>query len=178
MNMHADRVLPLIPPDTVIEAVCAFRGYSDFALRGRSKGRALAHVRFEAMYMLREFTQLSTTEIGLRFGGRDHTTVLHAVTSIEDRIARDPAYREKMKALRAQITTWRATRVSALQLGVMGLNAYPVSEGEDVRALAVTVVACAGIARDEHLTDADARRAILQLLETVQGYRPRESGHG
>ena len=38
----------------------------------------VAHPRQVAMYLARKLTKRSTTEIGMRFGGRDHTTVIHA----------------------------------------------------------------------------------------------------
>jgi chromosomal replication initiator protein len=42
------------------------------------------------MYISREVTEYSTTEVGLDFGGRDHTTVMHACQKIENRIKTDP----------------------------------------------------------------------------------------
>ncbi len=42
------------------------------------------------MFIIREITDYSTTEIGLEFGGRDHTTVMHSCQRIEDRMKGDP----------------------------------------------------------------------------------------
>jgi chromosomal replication initiator protein len=41
------------------------------------------------MYIVREMTEYSTTEVGLEFGGRDHTTVMHACQRVEDRMRAD-----------------------------------------------------------------------------------------
>jgi chromosomal replication initiator protein len=41
------------------------------------------------MYITREITEFSTTEIGNAFGGRDHTTVMHACQKVEDKIRTD-----------------------------------------------------------------------------------------
>ena len=43
-----------------------------------------------AMFILRELTEYSTTEIGYEFGGRDHTTVMHACQRIDSRMKTDP----------------------------------------------------------------------------------------
>ena len=42
------------------------------------------------MYIVREITEYSTTEVGLEFGGRDHTTVMHACQRVENRMRTDP----------------------------------------------------------------------------------------
>ena len=42
------------------------------------------------MYIARELTEYSTTEIGSEFGGRDHTTVMHAIQKIEGSLKSDP----------------------------------------------------------------------------------------
>jgi chromosomal replication initiator protein len=41
------------------------------------------------MYIVREITEYSTTEVGLAFGGRDHTTVMHACQRVESRMKTD-----------------------------------------------------------------------------------------
>jgi len=51
--------------------------------------RAIAHPRQVAMFLCREFTDRSFPEIGRRFGGRDHTTVLHADRVVKQRIGED-----------------------------------------------------------------------------------------
>jgi chromosomal replication initiator protein len=51
------------------------------------------------MYIIRELTEYSTTEIGLEFGGRDHTTVMHAVQKIEERMKKDGSLETKIQGL-------------------------------------------------------------------------------
>jgi chromosomal replication initiator protein len=57
-------------------------GHSVDALRGKSRQRPLVAARQEAMYVFRELTDLSYPAIARLFGGRDHTTVIHAVEKI------------------------------------------------------------------------------------------------
>jgi chromosomal replication initiator protein len=52
-----------------------------------------------AMYLARELTDLSFPEIGQSFGGRDHTTVLHACAKIEELKASDPGLRKDYSLL-------------------------------------------------------------------------------
>lgn len=56
-----------------------------------------------AMYLAKELRPDSLPTIGRHFGGRDHTTVLHAVRKITARVAADPALAERVAALKARI---------------------------------------------------------------------------
>lgn len=61
-------------------------------LLSKKRTRAIARPRQLAMFLARELTQLSLPEIGAAFGGRDHTTVLHACKTIESLRASDTAF--------------------------------------------------------------------------------------
>jgi chromosomal replication initiator protein len=56
-----------------------------------------------AMYLAKTLTLRSLPEIGRRFGGRDHTTVLHAVRKIEALVAKDTALSEEVESLKRQL---------------------------------------------------------------------------
>ncbi len=58
-------------------------------LKGKKRTKQITFPRQIAMYIIREITDFSTTEIGLEFGGRDHTTVMHSCQRIEDRMKTD-----------------------------------------------------------------------------------------
>ncbi len=62
--------------------------FNDF--KGKKKTQAISYPRQLAMYITREITELSTTEIGMEFGGRDHTTVMHGCQKIAERMKVDP----------------------------------------------------------------------------------------
>jgi chromosomal replication initiator protein len=53
-------------------------------LRSKSRTRDLVHARQVGMYVCRELTDLSYPQIGKEFGGRDHTTVIHAYDKISN----------------------------------------------------------------------------------------------
>ena len=66
-------------------------------------GRVLATARQIAMYLCREMTDLSLPKIGAKFGGRDHSTVIHAVRKISEKIGVDRALYTQVTELTNQI---------------------------------------------------------------------------
>jgi chromosomal replication initiator protein len=69
------------------------------------RARAVARPRQVAMYLAKQLTTRSLPEIGRKFGGRDHTTVMHAVRKIEELRATDPALAEDVDLLRRMLQT-------------------------------------------------------------------------
>ena len=67
------------------------------------RARAVARPRQIAMYLCKQLTQCSLPEIGRKFGGRDHTTVLHGVNKIEQLRAEDKALDEDIGLIRRAI---------------------------------------------------------------------------
>ena len=64
------------------------------------RARVVARPRQVAMYLCKQLTPRSLPEIGRKFGGRDHTTVIHAVRKIEELSEYDPSFREDVDLLR------------------------------------------------------------------------------
>ena len=64
------------------------------------RARQVARPRQVAMYLAKQLTPRSLPEIGRKFGGRDHTTVIHAVRKIEELSAYDAAFKEDVELLR------------------------------------------------------------------------------
>ena len=75
--------------ETIQRVVSDYFNLSYFELRGKKRTRAVALPRQIAMYISRKMTDYSTTEIGYEFGGRDHTTVMHACQRIEGLLQTD-----------------------------------------------------------------------------------------
>lgn len=69
-------------------------------LHSPRRARAVARPRQLAMYLCKQLTTRSFPDIGKRFGGRDHTTVMHACTRIEELIGTDSQLREDIEMLR------------------------------------------------------------------------------
>jgi len=67
------------------------------------RARAVARPRQVAMYLAKQLTTRSLPEIGKKFGGRDHTTVMHAVRKIEELVLADAALAEDVELLRRML---------------------------------------------------------------------------
>ncbi|MGA3538650.1 chromosomal replication initiator protein DnaA [Micromonosporaceae bacterium DT194] len=78
---------PEINADQIMAATSEYFGVSLEDLRGHSRSRVLVNARQVAMYLCRELTDLSLPRIGQAFGGRDHTTVMHADRKIRQQMA-------------------------------------------------------------------------------------------
>jgi chromosomal replication initiator protein len=62
--------------------------------------RTIARPRQIAMYLSKQLTPRSLPEIGRRFGGRDHTTIMHGVRKIEELMATDSQLSDDLQMLR------------------------------------------------------------------------------
>jgi chromosomal replication initiator protein len=71
-----------LTPQQMLETIAGFFGFTVEALRGKSRQRPLVLARQIGMYVFRELTDLSYPAIAREFGGRDHTTVIHAVEKV------------------------------------------------------------------------------------------------
>ncbi len=67
---------------------------------GPRRTRTIARPRQVAMYLAKQMTTRSLPEIGRRFGGRDHTTIMHGVRKIEELMAQDQQMAEDLALLR------------------------------------------------------------------------------
>ncbi len=71
-------VRPQITINTIIDAVVSYYNVKLTDLQSKRRQKSIAHPRQVCMYLARRFTRFSLEEIGGHFGGRDHTTVMHA----------------------------------------------------------------------------------------------------
>jgi len=99
--MVPDSALPKV--EAVQKIVCQhFNMLRKDLLSGR-RTADVVYPRQIAMFLCKEFTKRSLPEIGRRFGGRDHTTVLHAVRIVGQREKTNETLAADLKALREQI---------------------------------------------------------------------------
>ena len=102
-DMFKDKSDILPSSDVIIREVCKFYGIDEEALRGQSRVKDTATARQVAMYLVRVQTNLSLNEIGQQFGGRDHSTALHAIKRIEKQVKDDAELAEIVKDIKANI---------------------------------------------------------------------------
>ena len=99
-----ERIMPAgearaVTPETIIKAVAEYFSVSEADILSQRRNREIAQARQIAMYLIREQTQLSTTRIGDLFGGRDHTTVMHACDKIAQLSEKDEEIRRAVRHL-------------------------------------------------------------------------------
>lgn len=72
-------------------------------LRAKTRKQEVVIARQVAMYLAKELTNCSLKTIGLNFGGRDHSTVIHAYQTVEEQLKIDPKFRTSMEQIRRKI---------------------------------------------------------------------------
>jgi chromosomal replication initiator protein len=92
-----------ISAEIIIRTVAEYFSLTPTDLRSKKKSKSIVHPRHLAMFIIRDLTELSTTDIGQLFGGRDHTTVINAIDKIEKRILTDPSEEGTIQTLKVLV---------------------------------------------------------------------------
>ncbi len=85
--------------------VASYYGIDLAKLLGKSRKREIVQARHVAIYLCKEHTAHTLKAIGDFFGGRDHSTVIHAVTTTQDRLDIEPAFRADVEAVVRKLRT-------------------------------------------------------------------------
>jgi len=89
--------------ETITKNVCEMLGVAENKIRDKTRKKEVVLARQVAMYLSKELTKSSLKTIGLHFGGRDHSTVIHSCTSVERAKVEDNALRDLIDNLKNQI---------------------------------------------------------------------------
>jgi chromosomal replication initiator protein len=89
--------------ETILRIVAEHFDVKVADLRGQRRHRVIAHPRSVAMYLCRKHAQASFPQIGESFGGKDHTTVIHACKKIEAAAASDAALRALIQSIERKL---------------------------------------------------------------------------
>lgn len=92
-----------VTPERIISVISDQYGVSADDLVSKKRSRDIALPRQIAMYLCRDMTQLSTTNIGRAFGGRDHTTVMHGCDRISEEMKANFSFKKRIEELTAMI---------------------------------------------------------------------------
>jgi chromosomal replication initiator protein len=93
----------LISIDTIQKVVASFYNIKISDLKAKKKYKGYVIPRQIAMYFSRKLTNASLLEIGEKFGGKDHSTVLHSIKKVEERVSQDPSFKEIIENLNSRI---------------------------------------------------------------------------
>lgn len=89
--------------DEIQRIACEYFNIPEDLVRGKTRKREVVQARQVAMYFSKQLTQHSLKTIGLHFGGRDHSTVIHANQSVEDQIDTDPKFADIIEEIRQRL---------------------------------------------------------------------------
>lgn len=85
--------------ESIQQTVATHYGIKVSEMRAKKRTRSVAYPRQIAMYLSRELTDSSLPKIGEEFGGRDHTTVIHACEKVQKDMENDPSQQKTIKEL-------------------------------------------------------------------------------
>src|SRR6478752_622001 len=83
-------------PGVVLKRVAEWYQLNPGEIIRKSRERPLVHARYVAIYIIRNKSIMSLKEIGRFFNHRDHTTVIHAMNTVQDRMYTYPAFRHEV----------------------------------------------------------------------------------
>ena len=89
----------VVTPKIIIDTVARRYDISAEDILSKKRNREIAVPRQVAIYICRELTDLSTTNIGHEFGNRDHTTVMHSCDKVAEQMKSDIAFRKRIEEL-------------------------------------------------------------------------------
>lgn len=92
-----------LTPADVIQAVAKHTGVTRRDIASKSRKQPIVAARHMAMYLLKKYLGLRYIEIGEALGGRDHSTVLHALRQAENRLTTDEAWRRNLEEVETKL---------------------------------------------------------------------------
>lgn len=85
--------------DDILEKVCQHYGVSQQNVFSKSRKRDFVQVRQVSMYLAQKHTKMPASRIGQLIGGRDHSTVLHSCSAVEQRLMSDKAFVDEINSI-------------------------------------------------------------------------------
>ena len=89
--------------DQIQQAVCEYFDIPVDLIRAKTRRHEIVIARQIAMYLVKDLTNASLKTIGMHFGGRDHSTVIHACQAVEEMLKSDAPFKQQVEQLRRKI---------------------------------------------------------------------------
>lgn len=89
--------------DKILKTVADFYSLSLDDLRSKSRKQEIVHARQIAMFLAKEYTKYTLKAIGYHFGGRDHTTVIHALQSVHDLMTSSARVPDEIETIKGRL---------------------------------------------------------------------------
>jgi chromosomal replication initiator protein len=103
VGLFPDQTKKPVSVDTIIGETCKYYHLQKSDLLGTNRKQDITHARHVAMYLCQEMTDSSYPAIGKAFGGKDHTTVMHAVSKIKKLMSSNRELFNQIRMLTDQI---------------------------------------------------------------------------
>ena len=103
--LHRPQIAPRqsIDFNKILEAMKKHFACKVAQLQAKTRNKDVVHMRQIAMFLMKKYTDKSLREIGSYLGGKDHSTVMHAYSKIEQKIEQDNVFAQKMKMVEQDI---------------------------------------------------------------------------
>ena len=102
-DIFSENAATPLTPDLIQQVVAEHYGIRVEDIQGSKKPKNIAFPRQVSMYLCRKLLDISLPKIGESFGGRDHTTVIHAISKIEKQMETDTALQKTLHQLEKEI---------------------------------------------------------------------------
>ncbi|MFO7799315.1 MAG: chromosomal replication initiator protein DnaA [Rhodohalobacter sp.] len=89
--------------ESIQNYVCEHFGIDTNKVREKTRKQEIVEARQIAMFLSKKYTKSSLKTIGLQFGGRDHSTVIHAISTVEERLSTSPKHKRILNELEQRI---------------------------------------------------------------------------
>lgn len=103
LKLVVGQVKAPITIDEIQRSVCDYFRIPEDLIRAKTRKQEIVNARQIAMYLAKELTNSSLKTIGLHFGGRDHSTVIHAYQCVEDQMKIDPKYKATVEQIKRRL---------------------------------------------------------------------------
>ena len=103
LRVVVNEVRTPITIEQIQRSVCEFFDIPEDLLRAKTRKQEVVAARQVAMFLAKDLTNASLKTIGLHFGGRDHSTVIHAYQAVEDRTKTDSQFRQNIEHLKRKL---------------------------------------------------------------------------
>ncbi len=102
-EIATDRKTIIINIESITKTVCEYLNIAENKIRDKTRKKEVVYARQLSMFLSKEMTNSSLKTIGLHFGGRDHSTVVHACAAIENKKTQNSSFRTLINELKNKI---------------------------------------------------------------------------
>jgi len=105
-HIFQEKTTERLEPDQVISSISSTYNIEKSQLLGRSRKAIFSLPRQIAMYILKEYSDLSTAQIGNALNGRDHSTVIHGHSKIKEKLESDASLKKTVELIKRDLQIW------------------------------------------------------------------------